>query len=91
MAKILVLHSYGIVTVPRQRKRRSGTFKDYDFSFVHMDIKHLPKLQTADGERCRRYLYLAIDRCSRWVQLASSVSCLVSSGIMDLPDEVALS
>ncbi len=35
-----------------------------------MDIKHLPKLQTASSERRKRFLYVAIDRCSRWVHLA---------------------
>ena len=35
-------------------KRGQGTFKEYDLGFIHIDIKHLPKLQTADGER--RYL-----------------------------------
>src|SRR5689334_1616553 len=35
-----------------------------------IDIKHLPKLQTADGERRKRYLYVAIDRASRRVHLA---------------------
>ncbi|CEF42397.1 hypothetical protein predicted by Glimmer/Critica [Acetobacter senegalensis] len=29
----------------------SGTFRDYDPGYVHIDMKHLPKLQTADGER----------------------------------------
>ena len=47
-----------------------GTFKDYDLGFVHIDIKHLPKLQTADGERRKRCLYVAIDRRSRSVHLA---------------------
>ena len=37
---------------------------------MHIDIKHLPKLQTADGERRKRYLYVAIDRRSRSVHLA---------------------
>src|SRR5215203_5531731 len=50
--------------------RGQGTFKDYDLGFVHIDIKHLPKLQTADGERRKRYLYVAIDRRSRSVHLA---------------------
>ena len=36
----------------------------------HIDIKHLPKLQTSDGERRKRYLFVAIDRCSRSVHLA---------------------
>ena len=43
-------------------KRGQGKFKDYDLGFIHIDIKHLPKLQTADGERRKRYLYVAIDR-----------------------------
>ena len=53
-----------------QPPRGQGTFKDYDLGFVHIDIKHLPKLQTADGERRKRYLYVAIDRRSRSVHLA---------------------
>src|SRR4028118_2162845 len=51
-------------------KRGQGEFKGYDLGFVHIDIKHLPKLQTANGERRKRYLYVAIDRCSRSVHLA---------------------
>ena len=51
-------------------KRGQGRFKDYDLGFVHIDIKHLPKLQTANGERRKRYLYVAIDRRSRSVHLA---------------------
>jgi transposase InsO family protein len=47
-----------------------GTFRDYDLGFVHIDIKHLPKLQTSDGERRKRFLYVAIDRRSRSVHLA---------------------
>ena len=44
--------------------------KEYDLGFVHIDIKHLPKLQTTDGERRKRFLYVAIDRRSRSVHLA---------------------
>ena len=47
-----------------------GTFRDYDLGFIHIDIKHLPKLQTSDGERRKRFLYVAIDRRSRSVHLA---------------------
>jgi transposase InsO family protein len=56
--------------VSHQPKRGQGQFKDYDLGFIHIDIKHLPKLQTANGERRKRYLYVAIDRCSRSVHLA---------------------
>jgi transposase InsO family protein len=55
---------------PAQPIKGQATFKDYDLGFVHIDIKHLPKLQTADGERRKRYLYVAIDRRSRSVHLA---------------------
>lgn len=42
------------------------TFKDYEPGFVHVDIKYLP--QMAD-ESSRRYLFVAIDRATRWVFL----------------------
>ena len=54
-------------TVPIRPTKRLRT---YDLGFLHVDIKHLPKLQTADGERRKRYLYVAIDRASRMVHLA---------------------
>ena len=37
---------------------------------MHVDVKHLPKLRTANGESRKRYLYVAIDRASRFVHLA---------------------
>lgn len=40
------------------------TFKDYAPGFLHVDIKYLP--QMAD-ETSRRYLFVAIDRATRWV------------------------
>ncbi len=68
--RILKAEGLGRLPPAHQRQRESGTFKDYDLGFVHMDIKHLPKLQTANGESRKRFLYVAIDRCSRWVHLA---------------------
>ncbi len=50
--------------------RGQGTFRDYDLGFVHIDIKHLPKLQTSDKTRRKRYLVVAIDRRSRSIHLA---------------------
>ena len=44
------------------------TFKDYEPGFVHVDIKYLP--QMAD-ETSRRYLFVAIDRATRWVHVRS--------------------
>jgi transposase InsO family protein len=38
---------------------------------VHLDVKHLPKLRTQDGQSRKPYLYVAIDRASRFVHLAA--------------------
>jgi transposase InsO family protein len=51
-------------------RREAGTFGEYELGFVHMDVKHLPKLRTGDGELRKRYLFVAIDRRSRSVHLA---------------------
>jgi len=40
------------------------TFKDYEPGFLHMDIKYLPQMP---DEAARRYLFVAIDRATRWV------------------------
>ncbi len=40
------------------------TFKDYEPGFVHIDIKYLPQMP---DESDRRYLFVAIDRATRWV------------------------
>ena len=39
-------------------------FKAYEPGCVHVDVKHLPRM--ADEDR-RRYLFVAIDRATRWV------------------------
>ena len=69
-----ILRAEGLNRRPKPPSERSakgqGTFRDYDLGFVHIDIKHLPKLQTSNGERRKRYLFVAIDRRSRSVHLA---------------------
>jgi len=47
---------------PDQPKHK--TFKDYVPGFVHVDLKYLPQMP---DETERRYLYVAIDRATRWV------------------------
>lgn len=42
------------------------TFKDYEPGFVHVDIKYLPQMP---DEVRRRYLFVAIDRATRWVYM----------------------
>ncbi len=69
-----ILKAEGLNRLPRRteggRKKGTGKFRTYDLGFVHMDVKYLPKLRTADGERRKRFLFVAIDRCSRSVHLA---------------------
>ena len=45
---------------------KKKSFKDYEPGFIHIDIKYLP--QMAD-ETSRSYLFVAIDRATRWVHM----------------------
>jgi transposase InsO family protein len=56
--------------VPAAPERAAAKFKEYELGFLHMDVKHLPKLRTAGGEWRKRYLFVAIDRRSRRVHIA---------------------
>jgi transposase InsO family protein len=49
---------------PTEPKPSHGTFRAYEPGYLHVDIKYLP--QMADEDR-RRYLFMAIDRATRWV------------------------
>ena len=51
----------------RGEKTPKKSFKDYEPGFIHVDIKYLPKMPDEDR---RRYLFVAIDRATRWVHLA---------------------
>ena len=48
---------------PKSTKPAHKPFKAYEPGYVHVDVKYLP--QMADEER-RRYLFVAIDRATRW-------------------------
>ena len=48
------------------KSKPTKTFKDYAPGFVHIDVKYLPQMQ---DERSRGYLFVAIDRATRWVYL----------------------
>jgi transposase InsO family protein len=86
--RILKAEGLGRLPPAHQRRRESGTFKEYDLGFLHIDIKHLPKLETGDGERRKRFLYVAIDRCSRWVHLAVHDDELTGSAIAFLKEVI---
>jgi transposase InsO family protein len=55
---------------PAAPERAAAKFREYELGFVHVDVKHLPKLRTAGGEWRKRFLFVAIDRRSRSVHLA---------------------
>jgi len=50
--------------LPEGEQPSAKTFKDYEPGFVHVDIKYLPQMP---DEADRRYLFVAIDRATRWV------------------------
>ena len=86
-----ILKAEGLNRLPpvHQHKRESGSFKDYDLGFLHMDIKHLPKLRDQEGVTRKRFLYVAIDRASRWVHLAVQDDELTGSAIAFLKEAIA--
>lgn len=45
---------------------KKKSFKDYEPGFIHIDIKYLPQMP---DETARRYLFVAIDRATRWVYM----------------------
>ena len=49
---------------PKAPKPAHKPFKAYEPGYLHVDVKYLP--QMADENR-RRYLFVAIDRATRWV------------------------
>ncbi len=49
---------------PREPAVVHKAFKSYQPGYVHMDVKYLPQMQ---DESSRRYLFVAIDRATRWV------------------------
>lgn len=69
-----ILKAEGLGRLPAASSGLSGKpvkpFKAYDLGFLHLDIKHLPKLQVIGSGPRKRYLYVAIDRASRMVHLA---------------------
>lgn len=53
---------------PKEEKEpgKEKTFKDYDPGYLHIDVKYLPRMPD-EQERC--YLFVAIDRATRWVYM----------------------
>lgn len=49
---------------PQRPQEAHKAFKSYKPGFVHVDVKYLPQMP---GESKRRYLFVTIDRATRWV------------------------
>jgi transposase InsO family protein len=85
-----ILKAEGLNRLPAANRSRKphGAFKDYELGFVHLDVKHLPKLRDRDGVTRKRYLYVAIDRCSRWVHLAVKDDETTASAVAFLQEAI---
>ena len=57
-------------------------FKPYEPGFVHVDVKYLPKMP---DETRHKYLFVAIDRASRWVfiKITATKSAAAASRFLD--------
>src|SRR3954469_5201134 len=86
-----ILKAEGLNRLPPADRTRKphGAFKEYELGFVHMDVKHLPKLQDRDRVARKRYLYVAIDRASRSVHLAVKDDETAASAVAFLEEALA--
>jgi transposase InsO family protein len=64
LQRLLARHGQSRLPVEAKTETPHKPFKAYAPGFVHVDVKYLP--QMAD-ETARRYLFVAIDRATRWV------------------------
>jgi IS30 family transposase len=55
-----------LIPTPEGSKQAPQKFKDYELGFVHADIKYLPQMP---DEPQHRYLFVAIERTTRWVYM----------------------
>src|SRR4028118_1916182 len=85
-----ILKAEGLNRLPAQSRPRKphGAFKEFDLGFVHLDVKHLPKLRDKEGVTRKRFLFVAIDRCSRWVHLAVKEDETAASAVAFLKEAV---
>jgi transposase InsO family protein len=61
-----LLQRHGLSRLPAEPKPEATPkpFKAYEPGYLHMDVKYLPQMADEDA---RRYLFVAIDRATRWV------------------------
>ncbi len=54
--------------IPKEENEKNPpkTFRNYEPGFIHVDIKYLPRMPDGAG---RKYLFVGIDRATRWVYI----------------------
>ena len=62
--RLLRRRGHSRLPVPAKPANAAKPFKAYEPGYIHIDVKYLP--QMAD-ETARRYVFVAIDRATRWV------------------------
>src|SRR5918994_6092987 len=92
-----ILKAEGLNRLPPsdQARKPHGRFRASEVGFVPLDGKHRPKLRDRDGVTRKRSLYVAIDRCSRWVhravkddQTTASATAFLKEAIRAFPFQV---
>lgn len=66
LSRCLRRHGVGNLNAlkPKETAATAKAFKTYEPGFLHIDVKYLPQMP---DEPKRRYLFVAIDRATRWV------------------------
>ena len=67
LARLLRRRGHSRLPVPPKPHTATQPFKAYEPGFVHVDVKYLPQMHDEDK---RRYVFVAIDRATRWVFIA---------------------
>ena len=62
-----LLRRRGHSRLPLPPEGKHNSFKTYEPGYVHVEVKYLPQMQDEDK---RRYVFVAIDRATRWVFIA---------------------
>ncbi len=87
--RILKAEGLNRLASSEQARKPQGAFRDYEVGFIHIDVKHLPKLRDRDGSLRKRYLYVAIDRATRFVHLAVKDDETTASAVAFLSEALA--
>src|SRR4028119_1512589 len=87
--RILKAEGLNRLTPADRTRKPHSAFKEYEVGFVHMDVNHRPKLQDRDGVSRKRYLYVVIDRASRYVHLAVKDDETTASAVAFLKEAFA--